>query len=188
VTKKVARLTAEKEVGRGGRGRLRVLEYAFAGGVVQGYDIFDVRANMQGSAGVVPIDDAGRVYLVEEFIPALGSWGLSLPRGGIEPQETPQAAAKRELREEAGLCCEKLEPLWSGLVLPNASSWKVDLFLGLGVSFVNKQGGDEVGGTKTLIIPLDDAVAAVGRGEIPGVLTSLGVMLAQQRWRAKVGS
>ncbi len=50
-------------------------------------------------AGVVPVDDAGRVLLVE---PAYKP-GWEVPGGLVEPGEAPRAAAQREVREELGL-------------------------------------------------------------------------------------
>jgi 8-oxo-dGTP diphosphatase len=53
-------------------------------------------------AGAVVRDDAGRLLLVQRGIePARGTW--SLPGGRVEPGETVDAAAVREVREETGL-------------------------------------------------------------------------------------
>ncbi len=117
------------------------------------------------------------MYLVEEFLPALGTWGLSLPRGGIDVREEPEAAARRELKEEAGLACEVLEPLWQGVVMPNASSWHVHLFVGSGVSEVMREGGDEVGGVRTVKLPLEEVKAMVRAGKVDGALLALAVMM-----------
>lgn len=53
-------------------------------------------------AGAVVRDASGRLLLVRRgHEPALGKW--SLPGGRIEPGESPQQAAAREVREETGL-------------------------------------------------------------------------------------
>lgn len=50
-----------------------------------------------------------RVLLVERgYGPAAGRW--SLPGGHIEPGETAEAAARREVQEETGLVAGRLEP------------------------------------------------------------------------------
>jgi len=53
-------------------------------------------------AGAVVRDDAGRLLLVlRGHQPGAGRW--SLPGGRVEPGETPEAAAAREVAEETGL-------------------------------------------------------------------------------------
>jgi 8-oxo-dGTP pyrophosphatase MutT (NUDIX family) len=64
---------------------------------------------------VLLVDPSGAVLLQhrDEHAPASpNQW--SLPGGRIEPGETPQEAARRELLEEAGLTAGELNPLWTG--------------------------------------------------------------------------
>lgn len=54
------------------------------------------------SAGGVVIDAAGRVLLIERTIK--GVYEIRLPKGHIEPGETPEEAGLREVCEETGYC------------------------------------------------------------------------------------
>ena len=66
-------------------------------------------------AGAVVRDEAGRLLIVRRGRePGAGLW--SLPGGRIEPGETPQAAAAREVREETGLEVEVGAVLITALV------------------------------------------------------------------------
>lgn len=51
---------------------------------------------------VLPILPSKKIILILTYRHATGSWELELPRGGIEPFETPTQAAIRELQEETG--------------------------------------------------------------------------------------
>ncbi|MEW2493817.1 NUDIX hydrolase [Streptomyces nodosus] len=57
--------------------------------------------NQQGVV-VVPVGPAG-LALVPAYRYPVGAASLEFPRGGCEPGEDPQAAARRELKEESGL-------------------------------------------------------------------------------------
>ena len=64
---------------------------------------------------VLLVDPSGAVLLQHRDEAAAASpnqW--SLPGGHLEPGETPQEAARRELLEETGLTVDELHPLWNG--------------------------------------------------------------------------
>src|SRR5215210_1392299 len=59
------------------------------------------------TAGAVVLDEEGRVLLLEHVFRAGNGWGI--PGGFIERGEQPDAAIRRELREEIGLELEGAE-------------------------------------------------------------------------------
>ncbi|MDG6108656.1 NUDIX domain-containing protein [Dactylosporangium aurantiacum] len=64
---------------------------------------------------VLLVDPSGAVLMQHRDAEAPVSpnqW--SLPGGHIEPGETPEQAAHRELLEETGLTVDELRPVWSG--------------------------------------------------------------------------
>lgn len=58
-------------------------------------------------ANVLVTDERGRLLLLRHG----GTGGWTLPGGGLEPGESFEACARRELFEETGLRAERLEPL-----------------------------------------------------------------------------
>lgn len=63
------------------------------------------------AVGVLPIDDEGFVHLVGQWRFPLGRYSWEMPEGGAEPGEAPEACARRELAEEAGLGARVLTPI-----------------------------------------------------------------------------
>jgi len=61
------------------------------------------------AGGVAHRVDDGRIEVVVIKTSSEGRW--QLPKGMIDPGETPEIAALREVREEAGIKCEIIEPL-----------------------------------------------------------------------------
>ncbi|PQP87836.1 NUDIX domain-containing protein, partial [Paenibacillus sp. AR247] len=65
-----------------------------------------------GAVAVLAIKD-DRMILVDQYRQAMGRCELEIPAGKLEPGEDPMEAAKRELVEETGYTCGRLELLHS---------------------------------------------------------------------------
>ena len=83
---------------------------------------------------ILPVDGQGRVYLVRQYRHAVGQMILEAPAGLMEPGETPEQAAERELREETG-AKGKLTFLGQYLSSPGFCEEVVNLFLARVESF-----------------------------------------------------
>lgn len=76
-------------------------------------------------ATTIPLDDDGNVVLLEEYAHANGRYTLNGCSGGLEPNESPEDGARRELKEELGLGARELvnlgvlEPFTSFVNSPN---------------------------------------------------------------------
>jgi 8-oxo-dGTP pyrophosphatase MutT (NUDIX family) len=70
-----------------------------------------VPATSEFSAGGVVVRDRSCVVIVPRRRTADGSRVLALPKGHPDPGETPEAAALREVREEAGVRASLVEKL-----------------------------------------------------------------------------
>lgn len=57
---------------------------------------------------VIPVLDDGRILLTLDSQPGREPY-LTAPGGRVDPGETPDSAARRELLEESGYTCERLE-------------------------------------------------------------------------------
>ena len=77
-----------------------------------GHEIPDFyRVDLPDWAQIFAVDDAGQVVMIEHYKNGPRTASLELPAGYIDPGETPEQAARRELLEETG--CEASE--WCNL-------------------------------------------------------------------------
>ncbi|MFO1188786.1 MAG: ADP-ribose diphosphatase [Alphaproteobacteria bacterium] len=85
---------------------------------------------------VLPYDPRrDEVVLIEQFrvgayAAGFAPWLIEIVAGIIDPGETAVDVAHREMREEAGLVIETLEPICRYLVSPGGTTESVELFCG----------------------------------------------------------
>ncbi|MBN1321793.1 MAG: NUDIX hydrolase [Thermoleophilia bacterium] len=96
-----------------------------------------------GAVVIVALDDEEHVYLVRQYRHPIGRHLLELPAGGLEPDEAPLSAAKRELREEVGLEAREWQPLGSFFSSPGFANELLHAFLARGLTSVQGDPDDD---------------------------------------------
>ncbi|MGN0514979.1 MAG: NUDIX hydrolase [Lachnospiraceae bacterium] len=70
----------------------------------------ELHNNKPDAVVIIVTDETGeRILLDKEFRLAPGEWVINFPAGLIDPGETPEQAAVRELREETGLTLYQID-------------------------------------------------------------------------------
>ena len=95
-----------------------------------------------GGAAVVPVFSNGDVLLVEQFRYPMQQSLLELPAGRIDPGESPEETAARELEEEVGFRAGRLEKLAAFYTTPGFCNELLHLFLARDLE-PGRRAGDE---------------------------------------------
>lgn len=132
-----------------------------------------------GGAAILPVLADGRILLIRQFRPAVAAMVYEIPAGRLDPGETPQSCAVRELGEEAGYVPGEVLPLGSFWSSVGFCDERVYLFLGRELTAVAQQlEPDEF--IDLCPMSLDDAVHKIGSGEILDSKTQLALLHYQR--------
>lgn len=112
-------------------GNAHVHEFASRRGTAHNDSVVTVETLGRVADGVIVLamtEDKNKILVTREFRPATGGFIYGLPSGLIDPGETPEQAARRELLEETGVVAgEIVLPMPAGF--PNASMSDSSSFL-----------------------------------------------------------
>lgn len=150
------------------------ITYRDAKGVLRTWEALE-RVGIGGIVVMVAVTPAGNVILEKQFRPPVGREVLELPAGLVEPGESMEVAAKRELIEETGWSAGRLEFLAEGPISTGASTEALRAYLCTELVFVGKNGGDDNEIIEVIEVPLGHAQEYLHDAQSKGVLIDLKV-------------
>jgi 8-oxo-dGTP pyrophosphatase MutT (NUDIX family) len=144
--------------------RLRVDRVELPNGtVVEDYFVRESR----GFCVVFALTDDNRVVLVRQYKHGVGEIILELPAGAIDPGETPEMCARRELLEETGYGDVALQHVRTFFADPTNSDSRFHLFVARGARLIAEPDLDDTEEIEVLLAPIDEVRAMALDGRIP---------------------
>ncbi|HET7812746.1 MAG TPA: NUDIX hydrolase [Candidatus Baltobacteraceae bacterium] len=120
------------------------------GHVVEDYFVRESR----GFIIVCAVTNDNRILLVRQYKHGIGKELLELPAGAIDPGETPEQTALRELREETGYTAGSMEHVRTFIVDPTNSDTVAHLFIARNARRTHEQDLDS---TESIAVETVDA-------------------------------
>jgi ADP-ribose pyrophosphatase len=136
-----------------------------------------------GASAVVPLLDPldhpdPRVVLIRQFRHAAEEFIWEIPAGRLDPGESPEACAARELEEETGMRAGRLDRLTTIYTTPGFTDERIHLFLATGLrEGAQAREADEFMEVETR--RWSEVMAMVKRGEVTDGKTLVSLMFVQ---------
>ncbi len=125
--------------------------------------------------GVLPFVDSGHVVLVGQYRYVAQRFTWEMPTGGVRPGESLEAAAQRELAEEAGHTARRLT--WISTYHTSKSVMNETAHLYLGEDLIPTAGrADETEFIERRVFPFPEVLEMVRRAEITDSMTVIAVL------------
>ncbi len=124
---------------------------------------------------VLAVDDDGSIHLTKEFHYAVGRVTIEGVSGGIEPNEEPLTAARRELAEELGIEAQQWKQIGSIDPFTSAVRSPVQIYIARQLSRcpTNPEGTEQI---EHVILSSNEALKAVLDGQITHAPTCIGIL------------
>lgn len=139
----------------------------------------------KGCAIIIPVDDDGHVLLVRQYRKAVERELLEVPAGGLDPGESPEQCAARELEEETGFRAGKIEPLGGFYSSPGFCTEYMHLFLATGLSLAPARPKPDDENIEVVRVPLESVSRLIASGEVCDAKSLAGLLLALGRLKER---
>ena len=127
--------------------------------------------------GIIAMTERGTMYMVRQYRVAIDETIVEIPAGLVDPGETPQEAAERELQEEIKFKPGKLTYLLDAYSSPGCSNEKLSIFVAEGLVH-SEMDLDETEFLDVLEIPVEDLYKDILNFKINDAKTVIGILYA----------
>jgi ADP-ribose pyrophosphatase len=133
----------------------------------------------RGAVALVPMVDRDHVCLVKNFRYAVGRTLLEIPAGTLDPGESPDDTAPRELAEETGYRAGSIRRIADWLVSPGVMNERMYLYLceDLEPGPTDHQPDENL---EPVVLPWPEAIDLVLGGQIEDAKTRLALLLCDR--------
>jgi len=132
----------------------------------------------RGAVMVVPIVNPDEFILVNEYAAGTHSYELGFPKGLIDPGETPEQAANRELQEEIGLAAKRFVKLKTLSTAPSYFNAKMHVFLAFDL-YESQLPGDEPEPLQVVRWSWSESEALLARSDFSEARSVTALFMAQ---------
>jgi ADP-ribose diphosphatase len=153
------------------------LDLKFSNGVERTYE--RMKPSGRNAVLMVPVTEQGDLLLVREYSAGTDRYELGFPKGLIDPGESAQEAANRELKEEIGFGAEVITPLKEVVLAPTYFSSRMTLFVAQGL-YPEVLEGDEPEPLEVVRWPLMQADELLTHLDFAEARSIAALMLAQR--------
>jgi 8-oxo-dGTP pyrophosphatase MutT (NUDIX family) len=127
------------------------------------------------AVGVLPVDEAGAIWLVGQYRYPLAAYSWEIPEGGCPDTESPEETARRELREETGLTAGRLELMATAHLSNSVSDELAYVFRATELS----EGAAQQEGSERIVVrkvEWDEAWRMLKAGEITDSMSVIAIL------------
>lgn len=157
------------------------LELRFSNGVEREYE--RMSGSGRGAVMVVPFLDDQTMILIREYACGTHNYELGFPKGLIDPGETPEQAANRELKEEIGYGAQQLIPLKSLAMAPGYFGSTMHIFIAQGL-YSQTLEGDEPEPLELVHWPYQRSVQLMNDPDFNDARSVAALLMTQQKLTA----
>ena len=162
--------------------RIEQVDLEFSNGATREFE--RMAGGGRGAVMIVPLKDKDTMLLIKEYSAGTHSYQIGFPKGLIDPGETHEQAANRELQEEVGYKAEHFDALQTVMMAPTFFDASMHILVAQGLS-PSVLEGDEPEPLEVIEWPVSAVDELLAREDFKEA-RSVAALLLLQRWRDKL--